>query len=86
MDLKTAKILFVLNTVHRDTYVLGQGFWLFPRYQAHLEKDFFSMKCSLITKLQYLKRIFDICVKLLPIHLLLNVKKYHCAVALKWNK
>ena len=38
--------------IHRDAYVLGQGFWLFPRCQAHLEKNFFNMKCSLITKLQ----------------------------------
>ena len=30
--------------IHRDAYVLGQGYCLFPRYLAHLEKNCVDMK------------------------------------------
>ena len=46
---------------HRDAYVLGQGFWLFPRYQAHLEKNFLAW--NVVYLLSYNnKKEFLICV------------------------
>ena len=63
------------SDVHRDAYVLGQGFWLFTRYLAHLLKNSFGMKWSLSIMLQYSKMIFDVDIKVLPLHLLLMVQK-----------
>ena len=61
--------------VHRDAYVLGQGYWIFTRYLAHLVKNLSSIKWSQLIMLQYYKRIFDVNIKLLPLHLLLLVRK-----------
>ena len=61
--------------LHRDAYVLGQGFWLFSHVSGALGENFFSLKWSLLNMLQYSKIIFDVNIKLLPVHLLLNVQK-----------
>ena len=46
--------------IHRDAYVLGQGFWLLPKHEANLEKNFFLYEMKPIYQATILKNFFDI--------------------------
>ena len=64
-----------LAVLHRDAYVLRQGFWTFyPTYGILREIFFHEMKP--IKLLQYSKLIFDLNIKLLNVQLILKVKNW----------